>query len=142
VWQLWVQWPSQFEFGPSLLMFLLDSLYTCRFGSFLADSHQDRTRGTSALPGARISRWLLTGTSGGLGDTVSVWAYIFAHKSDFLNSAYDAKARVTKLAVHPAQVTLWTGSSPAHAQPTLSAFHLSSTRRVLSAMGGGGERNP
>jgi hypothetical protein len=119
VWQLWVQWPTQFEFSPSLLMFLLDSVYTCRFGSFLADSHQHRTRGTSAF-GARMSRRLLTGTSGGLGDTVSVWAYILAHKIDFLNPTYDAKARVAKLAVHPAQVTLWTGSSPVsvHAPPT------------------------
>jgi myotubularin-related protein 1/2 len=50
VWQLWAQSPTQFEFGPSLLVFLLDSVYSGRFGSFLANTHRDRVTSTISAP--------------------------------------------------------------------------------------------
>jgi hypothetical protein len=48
VWQLLALWPSHFEFSSSLLLFLLDSVYSCRFGSFLASSQRERVKGTDA----------------------------------------------------------------------------------------------
>ena len=47
VWQLWTQSPAQFEFSPHLLVFLLDSVYSCRFGSFLTNTHRDRLKSAS-----------------------------------------------------------------------------------------------
>ncbi len=46
--------------------------------------------------------------------TGSVWAYITSHESEFTNSLYDPNSHKTspRLAIHPSQVTLWTGTTP------------------------------
>jgi hypothetical protein len=47
-----------------------------------------------------------------LSKTTSVWAYVTAHKADFDNILYDPNAHKIspRLAPHPSQVTLWTGT--------------------------------
>jgi hypothetical protein len=68
---------------------------------------------------------------------VSVWGYVMVNRDQFLNSSYDTNAHKTtpRLAINPAQVTLWAGASPAF----LSIFFLFSFfsfhNRILSAMG-------
>ena len=42
VWQLWVQFPTEFEFNEQLLIAILDSLYSCRYGNFLFNCQLDR----------------------------------------------------------------------------------------------------
>jgi len=42
VWQLWDQFPRCFEFNESLLLFILESLYSCRFGTFLQTKEKQR----------------------------------------------------------------------------------------------------
>jgi hypothetical protein len=54
VWQLWSQTPQAFEFDNVLLLFLLESVYSARFGSFLADCQKDRIKGNSYLLATRI----------------------------------------------------------------------------------------
>ncbi len=54
VWQLWSQTPQAFEFDDVLLLFLLESVYSARFGSFLADCQKDRIKGSSYLLVGRI----------------------------------------------------------------------------------------
>lgn len=47
VWQLWDQSPQLFEFDSSLLIFLIDAIYSARFGTFLADTEKERKTGTA-----------------------------------------------------------------------------------------------
>jgi len=41
-WQLWKEWPEQFEFSTDLLVFLLESVHSCRFGSFFGNNYFER----------------------------------------------------------------------------------------------------
>ncbi|KAL6055426.1 Myotubularin-like phosphatase domain [Balamuthia mandrillaris] len=71
VWQLWNQFPRLFEFSESLLHFLLESLYSSRFGTFLVDSEKQANA-------AKLHA-----------STVSVWTFVDANVSLFLNAFYE-----------------------------------------------------
>jgi Leucine-rich repeat (LRR) protein/GTPase SAR1 family protein len=43
VWQLLLQYPMHFQFNEDLLIYILDSLYSCKFGTFLANSDRERS---------------------------------------------------------------------------------------------------
>ncbi len=47
VWQMWEQAPFLFEFDSTLLIFLIDALYSTRFGTFLSDTEKERKTGTT-----------------------------------------------------------------------------------------------
>ncbi len=60
-----------FEFNDSMLVVVLDGLYSCQFGTFLCDTEKERTK-------ALIKE-----------KTISIWHYIAVHKNPhFLNPAY------------------------------------------------------
>eukprot|EP01103_Thecamoeba_quadrilineata_P007129 TRINITY_DN1690_c0_g1_i3.p1 TRINITY_DN1690_c0_g1~~TRINITY_DN1690_c0_g1_i3.p1 ORF type:complete len:689 (-),score=109.67 TRINITY_DN1690_c0_g1_i3:128-2194(-) len=42
VWQLWVQFPSAFEFNERFLLSIVHHLYSCQFGTFLCNSEKER----------------------------------------------------------------------------------------------------
>lgn len=61
VWQLWDSHPQEFEFEASLLIFLLDSVYSARFGSFLVDKQRERLKGWQTLLPHQTIHFLLVG---------------------------------------------------------------------------------
>jgi hypothetical protein len=96
VWQLWDSAPTAFEFDSSLLLFLLESVYSARFGSFLVDRQRDRLKGKLLLSS----------------NTISVWSYIDANARAFAHDRYnrlDATVMIPLLP-RPDQVKLWTGA--------------------------------
>ena len=100
VWQLWDSTPSAFEFDSSLLLFLLESVYSARFGSFLVDRQRDRLKGKLLLSS----------------NTISVWSYIDANARTFAHDRYnrlDATVMIPLLP-RPDQVKLWTGTHTTH----------------------------
>eukprot|EP01114_Cavostelium_apophysatum_P012410 TRINITY_DN2770_c0_g1_i5.p1 TRINITY_DN2770_c0_g1~~TRINITY_DN2770_c0_g1_i5.p1 ORF type:complete len:1148 (-),score=226.16 TRINITY_DN2770_c0_g1_i5:60-3503(-) len=72
VYQVTVQFPDSFEFNEAFLRFVLDSYYSCQYGTFLGNS--DRERKDLHLP----SR------------TVSLWTVIHSNKDPYLNRLYEA----------------------------------------------------
>jgi len=44
VWQHMNRFPNEFEFKPSVLVQILDSVFSCRFGNFLCDSESERVQ--------------------------------------------------------------------------------------------------
>ncbi|CAJ0567643.1 unnamed protein product, partial [Mesorhabditis spiculigera] len=71
VWQLMRQFPAHFEFTSSLLICILDELYSCRFGTFLYNTEKAR----------HVENECAT-------QTVSLWSYVLEEKRRFLNPLY------------------------------------------------------
>eukprot|EP01113_Clastostelium_recurvatum_P033807 TRINITY_DN4513_c0_g1_i3.p1 TRINITY_DN4513_c0_g1~~TRINITY_DN4513_c0_g1_i3.p1 ORF type:complete len:1056 (-),score=197.17 TRINITY_DN4513_c0_g1_i3:173-3340(-) len=67
--QLLKQFPTHFEFGQNYLIALADSVYNCRFGTFLSDTQADMINLRA--------------------DTVSVWSWLLSHTDAFRNVYYD-----------------------------------------------------
>jgi hypothetical protein len=42
VWQLLIQFPRHFQFNEKFLIYILDSMYSCEFGTFLCSSEAQR----------------------------------------------------------------------------------------------------
>ena len=77
VWQIWQQYPSYFEFNESLLLFLADSFYDTRFGTFLFSTEKERVQFRA------FTR------------TLSVWAHVLTHREEFTNSLYSPSTSVS-----------------------------------------------
>ena len=71
VWQLTHQFPCSFEFNEDFLIFLIDAVYSCQFGTFLLNSESQRKE-------ANLERL-----------TVSVWSFIAQRQDRFLNPFFD-----------------------------------------------------
>lgn len=41
-WQILIQFPTFFEFTESMLIYLMDSLYSCKYGNFLSNCERER----------------------------------------------------------------------------------------------------
>lgn len=80
VWQVLHQHECHFEFNSSLLVTILDELYSCRFGTFLYNSEKQR------LVDNKCSK-----------DTVSLWTYVLENKKQFLNPLYNKGDQRTAL---------------------------------------------
>ncbi|VDN03505.1 unnamed protein product [Thelazia callipaeda] len=76
VWQIMNQFPYAFEFNATLLITILDELYSCRFGTFLYNSEKQRHRDQ------RVKE-----------NTVSLWSYIVNERRRFLNPFYNQYPR-------------------------------------------------
>ncbi|KAH3745479.1 Myotubularin 1 [Pelomyxa schiedti] len=76
VFQISLQFPVAFEFNDSFLLAIVDSLYSCRFGTFLADCQFQRTALQLAL------------------NTVSLWSEINSNLDPFLNTLYSPTDKV------------------------------------------------
>ena len=69
--QLWHQMPSQFEFNADLLLFLAESLYSCKYGNWLFNSDLERQQ-------QRVRE-----------NTISIWMEVgLRRQSDFSNPYY------------------------------------------------------
>jgi len=44
VWQLLIQFPDAFEFKESLLLELIDAVYSCEWTTFIGNSYKQRVR--------------------------------------------------------------------------------------------------
>lgn len=73
VYQLLIQFPNNFEFNESLLLFVADHFSSCLFGNFLGNNEKDR-RNDLQVP-------LLT---------QSIWAYVLEFRGRFINKSFRA----------------------------------------------------
>ncbi|KAJ3000613.1 hypothetical protein HDV02_004298 [Globomyces sp. JEL0801] len=76
LYQIWIQFPTQFEFDEKLLEFLYVSINSCEFGNFLFNNEKE-LRQFQVQPQVGIDQ-----------STRSVWTHIEQHKSQFLNPLY------------------------------------------------------
>jgi len=70
VWQITELYPEEFQFNEYFLIFILDQLYSCRFGTFLYGCERERYENN-------ISQ-----------TTPSLWDYILSNRSIFINPFY------------------------------------------------------
>jgi hypothetical protein len=71
VWQIYNQNITYFEFNSRFIILLADQIYSCRFGTFIADT--ERERGKLNIDSK----------------CVSCWPYIFHNRAHLLNPLYD-----------------------------------------------------
>ena len=92
VYQLLNQFPTAFEFNESMLLDIVDNLWSCCFGTFLMNNERERL--DLNIPGM----------------TVSLWSYIDHERKRYLNPFYDKNYPKEIRARFPAvarQVCLW-----------------------------------
>ena len=92
VYQLVNQFPTAFEFNESMLLDIVDNLWSCCFGTFLMNNERERL--DLNIPGM----------------TVSLWSYIDHERKRYLNPFYDKNYPKEIRARFPAvarQVCLW-----------------------------------
>lgn len=92
VWQVMRQYPEAFEFTERYLQAILHHLFSCRFGTFLCNSEQER-----------VAEQLHTRTE-------SVWTYLLSQPAPYVNAFYrpDARRVVLPSLVRHAATPLWT----------------------------------
>ncbi len=73
VFQLWDYSPYRFEFNDAFLIFLIDSIYSCRYGNFLADNEKHKST-------LRIED-----------KTPSLWSFVYDNLELFYNHLYTEK---------------------------------------------------
>eukprot|EP01129_Flabellula_baltica_P008478 TRINITY_DN3372_c0_g1_i1.p1 TRINITY_DN3372_c0_g1~~TRINITY_DN3372_c0_g1_i1.p1 ORF type:complete len:739 (-),score=151.21 TRINITY_DN3372_c0_g1_i1:4-2220(-) len=71
LWQIQEQFPTNFEYNEKLLVFILDSLYNCRFGTFLYDNQKERTQDSIHIR------------------SPSLWTYVLMNREEFVNIFYE-----------------------------------------------------
>ncbi|KXS16669.1 phosphatases II, partial [Gonapodya prolifera JEL478] len=74
--QIWRQFPTDFEFGEAYLAELATAAYSCQFGNFLFDSERERNEFRSS--GGKTLQEV----------TESVWAHLERNRERFLNPIY------------------------------------------------------
>eukprot|EP01063_Lacrimia_lanifica_P001622 TRINITY_DN10832_c0_g2_i2.p1 TRINITY_DN10832_c0_g2~~TRINITY_DN10832_c0_g2_i2.p1 ORF type:complete len:895 (+),score=263.79 TRINITY_DN10832_c0_g2_i2:195-2879(+) len=89
LYQVMAQHPFAFEFGPSLLLFLADSLNSGRFGTFLVNSPSEIQQ------------------LGFRAHTQSVWTYVLRHTRRFRNHGYEAVAGAIEVDIRPPCRRVW-----------------------------------
>ncbi|XP_014667410.1 PREDICTED: myotubularin-related protein 2-like [Priapulus caudatus] len=93
VWQIARQFPNAFEFAESFLVDVLDHVHSCRFGTFLYNSEQQR-----AKEGVREK-------------THSLWGHLNRRRDDYVNPLY--ATHLHQHVIYPVcsmrQIELWTG---------------------------------
>jgi len=70
IFQIWSQFPQEFEFNHTYLQMIMDHCHSCLFGDFLYNTEKDRRKHKLRLK------------------TFSLWDYVEAHKDRFLNPGY------------------------------------------------------
>ncbi|KAI9205686.1 protein-tyrosine phosphatase-like protein [Polychytrium aggregatum] len=75
--QIWRQFPTQFEYSDKLFLALNDHIYSCQFGTFLFNNERERLMyrsGQNQLPIQDVA--------------FSIWDWILSNPTEFLNPAY------------------------------------------------------
>lgn len=90
VWQVTVQFPCVFEFNERFLVELMDSLFSCEYGTFLMDCQRERTQANVA------------------GTTPSLWTVVndADNVSRYINPLYDQESNLAGDGVIVPQVSL------------------------------------
>eukprot|EP00906_Rhabdomonas_costata_P014046 RCo020143 len=90
VWQIWRQHSTAFEFNDIYLAYILEHVYSCRFGTFLCNCDRERVENDLATK------------------TLSLWDNINAKMDRFRNVLYDdSNPRVLVPSRHHSQIILW-----------------------------------
>jgi hypothetical protein len=80
---MWNKFPGEFEFNIEMLLFIVENLYTCKYGTFLLNSHKERADAKTK------------------DQSISMWLEINLRKNtDFKNPLYDptkAGVRITRI---------------------------------------------
>ncbi len=87
LYQLWKQYPMEFEFDERLLDFLFVNSYSCRYGNFLFNNQKEMKEFCILKNGQlkNISQ-----------STESIWKYINQNKTSFLNQYYHLGAEAAE----------------------------------------------
>jgi hypothetical protein len=108
--QLLQQFPTSFQFNSNLLIFLMDSLYSCQFGNFLCDNEREREE-------CSVQQ-----------ETTSVWTYVMLNQSEFINVFYRPNPHVLMPNCSRARMVFWSEYylrwSPARPQYLVDQQHL------------------
>ena len=89
VWQLLVIYPKFFEFNERLLFFILEELYSCRYGTFLFNTVKERMENSV------------------YSNTISCWEYVLQNKELFKNQNYVEKKGVLIPNLSNIRLRLW-----------------------------------
>ena len=81
VYQLFIQFPTFFEFDERLLIFVIDHMFSNLFGTFLANCWKEREN-------------LRT-------DTVSIWSYVLQYRDEFRNPFYNESSLHDRRVIMP-----------------------------------------
>ncbi|KAH3758927.1 Myotubularin-like phosphatase domain [Pelomyxa schiedti] len=90
VWQIKRQFPREFQFNDAMLVFILDSVNDCRFGTFLCNNEKERQE-------ENVRK-----------QTLSVWGWVNHHAADFTTQDRYAPSQNTLIpCTSPIALTLW-----------------------------------
>ena len=91
LWQLTIQYPTAFEFSESALIFILDNIYSCRFGNFLDNCEKERHERKRKTT------------------TESIWSHVLSdeHIKEFTNSEYVPTRATLWPSVNPRRIRIW-----------------------------------
>jgi len=89
VWQITQQYPNAFQFNEYLLVFIIDQLYGCRFGTFLYSS--DKLREENDLKRT----------------TPSLWSYVYQNIHMFMNPLYKREKNPILLSSSEKALKFW-----------------------------------
>jgi hypothetical protein len=85
LYQIWKQYPTEFEFDERILEFLFLAAYSCSFGNFLFNNEKEaktfRTRWSETGGGKSIDK-----------SSTSVWAYISANRFAYINPVFTPRS--------------------------------------------------
>jgi len=93
VYQIMLQFPCAFEFNEEFLIFVLENIYSCRFGTFLFDSEKERMDNQAKE------------------NTVSIWSYINDpdNVDQFINPFYEADNSLLIVSSDLEDMKVWKG---------------------------------
>ena len=91
VWQLMRQFPDSFEYNETLLLALMDNVYSCRYGTFLGNCAKERRVGQIQ------------------DRTVSIWRFVSENLHLFRNPHFREFASLILPSVLAKNLVLWSG---------------------------------
>ena len=89
--QLILQFPCSFEFNQEMLIFILDELFGCKFGTFLGNSLKERVD-------LKLEE-----------RTKSVWSYLLENPKKFRNPLFASNPQVLQFSSSPRIIQFWRG---------------------------------
>jgi len=93
VWQLTEQFPCHFEFNEAFLVYVIENVYSCKFGSFLCNNEKGKDE-------LKVREW-----------AVSIWSYTNAreNRTKFYNPFYSPRTEVIYPQLGVANIKVWHG---------------------------------
>ncbi|KAJ3301525.1 hypothetical protein HDV03_000701 [Kappamyces sp. JEL0829] len=87
LYQIWKQYPTEFEFDERLLEFLFLACYSCSFGNFLFNNQKEAMEFKTRAPGLQVRPVHEAAPS--------VWQYIARHRGSYINPLYTPSHRTS-----------------------------------------------